>query len=269
MIRCTLHNLENCATRTSDAPRTYHAGALPPDTVITLLDQFSRLDALENAKSEPEIVLETRRFKFVVRTGQGRLHLYDPRNPLEPAVVLTAAEVVAELDGTADAARSASLSRPPIPIAEPPEAEIMYVPKPPAALAVLRLWHRLAFASVAFVCLAYLGYPLVNADRAPTSNVGMEPITDEAEITRHRGELAGVYMAGSQPGDHGIALSADGNLLLFQLNSNSPPSRLQDTFRFGQVGHTLCVLGSQPETVIQVSGKLRLTFAGESYERLQ
>lgn len=72
------------------------------------LEAFRELDPLQNAHADPEIRVQSGGQKYVVRTGQGMLFLYNVRDHTQPAQVLTTAEVLAELDGSANAARTAA-----------------------------------------------------------------------------------------------------------------------------------------------------------------
>jgi hypothetical protein len=98
--------------------------------------------------------------------------------------------------------------------------------------------------------------------------VGFEPVTDPQEQEHYRADLAGVYLTGQLPGDHGIALATDGTMKLVQLNAQGTPSLILDTFRVGRIDGELSVLGLQSTMPVRVTGRNTLSFGGENYQRL-
>ena len=264
MIRITLVNLDAGATHASSATGTQGLGELPPADVLALLQRFRALDSIENVEADPEIVLEMRRRKFVVRTGKGKLYLSNPRNLLEPTLELTPEEIIAEIDGSAETART----RAPAAIAMEASDETDFVPTAPPTVSRLRAPHRIVLGAAAVGLAGYLIYASLSGEALAPAPV-FEPITDAKEIDAAHEDLAGVYMTGAQAGHHGIALNADGTMKLFQLNAGGPPSLIQDTFHLGRSGGQFCVLSSQPGGAMQFAGRDSLTFCGETYHRLQ
>jgi cobyrinic acid a,c-diamide synthase len=262
MFRATLINWERETAQAALEMPPRPLGLLSSDEVRELLEQFRALDPLQNAEADPEVHLEVRRHKHVVRTGQGRLFLYDPRNSLDPALVLTAEEIIAELDGSAAAARTrAPFMSPALP------EELAPVASAPRPVSPLRPHPRAVLAGASLCLAGYLAYAQFSAEWAAPV-VAFEPLTDASQIEAHRASLEGVYMTGAQPGHHGIALAADGTMKLFQLNPQGPPSLIQDTYRVGRTDGTLSVRGGQPGGVIRVSGSTALVFCGETYQRV-
>lgn len=263
MFRATLINWDRETGRAAPEMPPSRLGALSSDEVLAMLEQFRAIDPIENAEADPEIHFEVRRQKHVVRTGQGRLYLYDPRNVLEPALVLSAAEVLAELDGSAAAART----RAPFGAPVEPSAEEVAVAPPPRPVSPLRPQYRLVLAGIACCLMGYQSYVHLGGGLGE-SIPAFQPLANARQVEVHREKLAGVYMTGSQSGHHGIALAADGTMKLFQLNPQGAPSLLQDTYRIGQVDGQLCVLGNQPGGVVRVVGETALVFCGETYQRI-
>ncbi len=265
MFRTTLVNLAPDGSHAQPETGPRYLGELSRQAVGVLLDRFCTLDEAENAKADPEILVETRRLKHVVRTAQGRLHLYDARDPLAPAHVLTVEEVLAEIDGSALAMRTRSPFTPPAEDLIAP-VEVAPVSRTPSA-EVLRPSNRVALATVALSSASYLIFCLFFAD-AGQSVDGFVPVADEPTSESFRTELSGVYMTGPQPGDHGIALTADGNLKLFQNNAQGAPSLIRDTYRIGHVGSQISARGTETKVTLRFDGKTRLTSGGETYHRL-
>lgn len=263
MFRTTLINWDHETAQAALEMPPRPLGLLSAGEVRALLEQFRALDAIQNAEVDPEIHLEVRRHKHVVRTGQGRLFLSDPRNMFEPALVLTIDEIIAELDGSAAAARTRAPFVAPHNTAEEPTV-VAPMPRP---VSPLRPYHRMALAGLAFCLAGYLVHAHLAGDPGAPA-VDFEPLTDEQQIESQRESLAGVYMTGSLPGHHGIALSADGTMKLFQLNSQGTPSLIQDTYRVGRVEGAPAMLSHQPGGVLRMRGAKTLVFCGESYQRL-
>lgn len=265
MYRTTVVNLTPDASHAQPDGGPRYLAELSRREVGVLLEKFREIDESENAKADPEIVLETRRQKHIVRTAQGRLHLYDARDPLSPAHVLTVEEVLSEIDGSALAART----RAPFPLPEAtPATPVTSVPvsRPPSA-AALRPPQRITLGLVALASAGYLIFGLFFGD-ADSPADGFIPVTDELAGGRFRAELSGVYMTGPRPGDHGIALTTDGNLKLFQNNAQGAPSLIRDTYRIGHVGTQLSARGTETKVTLRFEGSTRLTSGGETYLRL-
>lgn len=270
MIRITISNLaRDAGTASADLGRR-SLGELNNEGTIALLEKFRALDPVENLEAEPEIVLETRVNKFVIRTVQQRLYLYNPRRIDEPALKLSAEQIVAEVDGTAAAART----RAPFPAKREssPAGEFgdqtrpLPPPAPPENL--LKSNHRLALAAALVALCGYLGYPaFLPAPADPTPP--FEATHDVGQIKKLQSQVAGVYVTGNNPGDRGIALAEDGTLKLFELNADSSPSLLQSTFQVGRSAGTLAVSGRQIGGLIYPLGKTTLRHAGETYRRVE
>jgi hypothetical protein len=263
MFRTTLVNLSPDATQASPDFGPRSLGTQSRDEVRALLEQFRTLDAVANAKADPEILLETRREKHLIRTGQNRLYLYDPRDALAPALVLSVDEIIAELDGTAAAART----RAPFVAAAAPADEGPTPVRLPPPRTTLRSFHRLALGLIAVCSASYLVFALsfTDADSPPDE---FQLLADEASSERARTELSGVYMTGTNPGAHGVALAADGKLKLFQNNDEGAPSLIRDTYRVGKLGTQIAVRGTSTKVTLRFESAGLLTTGGETYRRV-
>src|SRR5688572_1099532 len=80
---------------------------VPAEEMRRLLESFCEVDPLENATADPEIRVQVRAESYLIRTGQRKLILYDALHRDIPGQHLTVDEVMAELDGTAIAHRTA------------------------------------------------------------------------------------------------------------------------------------------------------------------
>ena len=247
-------------------------GEMPAEQVRQLLERFRMVDPIELVSADPEIIIENRRTKFVVRAGEGKLYLQDQSKFNELTLALSSSEIVAELDGSAKTERSRRASeakeREAAALAALTETEQAIAPveqHPPSALGPI---CRSGLVIIAICLLAYITFSLWRTVSIE-DNTNFEPLTEEKEIARHRADIVGVYMTGSRPGDHGIALTADGAIRLLTLNANTPPSQIQDTFQLGRSDRQLCLRTHQPGGMIRFTGPDTLTFCQESYHRLR
>ena len=246
-------------------------GQMAVDELRQLLERFRVVDPLELITADPEIIIENRRTKFSVRSGEGKLYLRDQSKYDEPTLALSSSEILAELDGSAKAERIRRGAE----VAEREAAARAVLAETEAVAApverspsMLKRGHRAGLAAVGTCLLAYLVFALwPAASLAGATN--FELLTEEKEIARLRADIAGVYMAGSRPGDHGIALTADGAIRLFALNAKAPPSQLRGTFQLGRSDGQLCLRTQQAGGLIRFTGPETLTFGTETYQRIR
>lgn len=233
-----------------------------PEELRVLLDNFCELDAVQNVTADPEIRIQTRHENYLVRTGQKKLFLYDVLNREAPAQVLTPAEVIAELDGSAMAARStapfmfarmAAIEEPVLAAVAPPRAE----------LNLPRLIAMLALAAVLLGAIIYLR----TAGETSSASVHLTPV-ESTELDGLRAALAGVYMTGSQPGQHGIVLTTTGELKLFEVNALAAPGVVYARGELGRSGAKLFLATNQPGGLIEVVDNDALIYCGETYRRI-
>jgi hypothetical protein len=87
-------------------------------------------------------------------------------------------------------------------------------------------------------------------------------------VETERTRWAGVYMVGTQPGQHGISLAIDGTMKLFEINAQGAPHLLQDTFGFSRIDGKLCVVGSQTNEPIFLVAPGTLRFGGDKFIKI-
>jgi hypothetical protein len=102
------------------------------------------------------------------------------------------------------------------------------------------------------------------AEAAPAAFLRM----DAAEAAGRQATLAGVYMTGTQPGQHGIVLTATGELRLFELRAVDAPRVVNATGEWGRVGPTLCLASDQPGGLIMIPDPDTMVYCGETYRRI-
>jgi hypothetical protein len=266
MFRVTLRHLDRTASHAHPDHGECELGLVAPEAFTALLETFRQLDPIENNEAEPEILVEHRGARHLVRTAASRLTLHNARHLEDPALALSAAEILAELDGSASAARraatlayTATLAPFPVAVEEP-----AYVPPPRP-----KEKPSWAIATVAAVMGLAVVFQLVSAHEAATASTQAPAWLTAADgLEAEQATLAGVYLTGPKPGDHGIAIDAAGALKIFQLNAAIAPSLVNDTYRLGRVGGKLVLATAQPGGLIVVQDRDTLGYCGELFRRV-
>jgi hypothetical protein len=80
--------------------------------------------------------------------------------------------------------------------------------------------------------------------------------------------LTGVYLTGSEPGQHGIVIMGPGEMKLFELAAVEAPRVVYAGYRPGRIGARLSLATDQPGGVIEVATDGRLVYCGETYQRI-
>jgi hypothetical protein len=228
-----------------------------------LLNVFRELDPLQNVEADPEIRIHHRSSRYTVRTGQGRLLFSDANDSTQPTLVLSVAEILAELDGSAAAART----RAPFSIAERPElgAAVQEVPKVAVAAASAKHRVRLVALSVATVLLLAANVGLLWL-RGSAPEPELTPL-DSVELAAAVPTFEGVYVTGSEPGARGIVVGGEGTIRIFELNAGGAPSFVHGTWKAGRFENKLSLLVPQLRTIITIVDRETLLYGGERYRR--
>jgi hypothetical protein len=267
MFHVTLLNLAPDARSTTEGGGPVELGQLSAEELTALLNVFTELDAVENMKVDPEIRVQSRRDRYTIRTGQKKLFLYDARRPSDPAHVLNAAEIIAELDGSAVAKRTA----PPFSLQPSTDGEststgfVSQGERAPPPVVEGRPWP---FALLGLVLLlgGYIAYTEF-AGNDGGSAPALTPLPSSERLTEDS-DLTAVFMTGSEPGQHGIVILGDGKLKLFQVCAQSAPRIVHGTYRLGRLEAKICLTTDQPGGLIKVVDRDTLDYAGEVYRRI-
>jgi hypothetical protein len=260
MYKTTLVNLAADASRATLELGRKSVGELTKPAALLLLNRFLALDPLQNFEADPEIIFESRRRKRLVRLSAGKLCLYDPSNSLAVALVLSPDEILAELDNAGPPPNS-------LPTLTARQAAPLRLTAPPVLLALLRPVQRASLATLAIGLASYLlvaWFP----GASPVTAARFTPLVEDQAYADQLARLAGVYLTGNRPGDHGIVVGADGALKIFELNGASAPSLIRDTIRLGHIDGHLAGLTNQPGGALGLTGINSLIYCGESYRRV-
>ena len=262
MFDVTLINLAADARSVTDSLAPVSKSGLTDEELKSLLQSFCEVDPVENAVSAPEIRVRSGPESYLLRTGQKKLMLFDVAHRELPALVLTLEEAMAELDGSARAARDASLAR--RLLAEMPELPVLPLPVHPEAVASKP--RLIALGAAAFVLLGAIIY--LQMEKSPGTVPAQFHAVEPAESASLQSSLTGVYMTGNQPGQHGIVFITADDLKLFELSARCAPPVVHASGKFVRVGSQLAVATDQPGGLIEITDQDTLVYCGEFYRRI-
>jgi hypothetical protein len=254
MFHVTLVNLAADASAADIAFDRHELGELSADQVLPLLERFAQLDAVANAEAEPQIKLSARAGKFIVRTGRGRLFLYQARDAAQSYAELTAPEIVAQLlgDGTTGVSADA-----------PPGGTEGTRPAPRQTPA-----NRGIAAAMLAAGLALNAYTVHSAFNTATVNPppAVTLVTDAAEAGNRLREIAGTYATGSQPGDRVIEIRADGTALFSAFGAKGVRNYGSETFKLGKHGGKFA-LALRDAGLIEIQNLDTVVYYRDTYRR--
>jgi len=248
MLKVTTVNLSPDTRSASVMPDPTELGELSAEEFVALLARFRAIDPVQNLEADPHLIVTARAGKFIVRTGQGRLLLYDARAITTPFAELTAEEILAHVDRLAAA---------PAPADEPTAASAKAGITPNRGIA----------AAILIAGLALNGYTLYSVFY--TASVNEKPavtvLTDPAEITAHQHDALGTYATGNQPGDRVIEVRPE-SVKFSELGAHGGLADNSDTYRLGRHEKNLC-LATVESGVIDISNIDTLVYYRDTYRR--
>lgn len=233
------------------------------EEITALLEAFRGIDPLQNADADPEIILQHRGARYVVRTSQGRLLFSDSRDITLPTLTLSPAEILAELDGSAAAARTRS----PFSMAKLPESDdgsAAEITKTATAFPVKRRIRLAALSTVVALLLGGIAALVFLRGAEPKSDLAPIPATERTATARL---VEGVYVTGGVAGDRGIVVGADGAIRIFELNTGSAPNFVHGTWQAGRINGALSLLVPELRTVVTIVDRETVVYCGERYRR--
>jgi hypothetical protein len=250
MFTVTTVNLAADTTTADIAFGSTDLGVLSTDEFIGLLERLTRIDAAQNSEADPHLLVTAAAGRFLIRTGQGKLYLYNARDTTQPYSEHTPAEIVAQLDR--------QLTTPPFAFTEAAAA----ANQPKAAP-----HYGIAFA-ILVAGLALNGYTLYSVFY--TESVNEPPpvvlLTDPAELASRGRDVVGSYATGSQPGDRVITVTADGKIKFFEIGSKDGFLNNTDTFKLGRHDKKFCLLTAD-SGVIDIVNPNTFLYYRDTYRR--
>ena len=250
MFKVSAINLAPDARSAAADLGTQVVGELDAGKLLALLETFRELDSIQNAEADPQIAIQAHSDKFVIRTDHKKLFRYNARNATEPAVELTAAEIVAQLARTT-------------PIAAAPVEETTADISPPQN-------RGLALALLA-VGLLFIGYAIYSAFNTDLGNKppALAAIDNSTELAAFQHTIIGTYMTGQEPGHQGIVVEANGSMKFFQVLSHGEWNVIPDAYRIGRHETKLCLATKQYGALIEVIDHDTVAYAGGTYKRIK
>ncbi len=247
MFNVTLLNLSADARVASPRFGSRALGEIGEPAFVGLLESFSLLPTLQVHESEPEITVETNLGKYIVRTGQGKLFLYDARDNAAPYAELTATEIAQQISGAA-----------------PAESAVVA----PEASAPNRTPHRGIAIGMLAAGLCLNGYTLYSVFYIDDVNQkpAVKVITDTTELSARQAAVVGRYATGNEAGDRYIIVGADGRVRFGEISTGRTRPESGDTYRIGRYEEQLC-LTTPDSGVIDITGLNTLVYYRDIYRR--
>lgn len=251
MLKVTLVNLSPDGRIADLAFGTETLGSISEAQFTLLLHTFRDLDPLQNSELEPEILVESRDGKFIIRTGQSKLFLYDARDSAKPYSELSPTEIAGQFYGSA---------------AEHSSEE--HQPESPTAPNTPRTPHRGIAISMLAAGLCLNGYTLYSVFYI--NDVNKKPavtlITNATELASRQNAAVGRYATGNEPGDRVIVLNPDGTVKFSEIAATNKRTESTDTYRIGHYEDKLCA--TTPESgIIDITGLNTLVYYRDVYRR--
>lgn len=220
------------------------------EDLFVLLEQFRQISPVENLEAEPSINITGPGGKFIVRTGLGKLYVYNARDPSAPYAELTTSEFIAQLE-------RAPASPPSAVEGEEPTAQ------PPA-----KTPSRGIAAAILAAGLALNGYTLYSVSYVESVNPRLDVtlIVDPAERKMRQNDVVGTYATGNQPGDRIIVITADEQVAFSELGARKREMEGRATYRLGRRAGKLC-LATASSGIIEVRDIDTIVYYRDTYRR--
>jgi hypothetical protein len=233
MFQVATISLSADARQANAALGTTPLGEVSRADLFALLERFRQIDAVQNIEAEPHFSINAPAGKFLVRTGQGKLFLYNARDSSAPYAELTTAEIITQLE-TSSSSRAPFSEHIPSPPASPPRAP-----------------HRGIAAAILVTGFALNGYTLYSVFYVEevNSRPDVTLITDAAELKMRRHDVVGVFATGGKPGDRTIEISPDGRVKFSELGLRTGAAETTDTYRVGRHAGKLCLATTDSGTI--------------------
>lgn len=232
MFTVTTVNLSS-ATGTADSSLgPSELGVLTPDEFLALLHRLRQIDSAQNNDADPHLLVTAASGRFIIRTGQGKLFLYNARDTTEPYSQLSPEKIVTQLD--------------------PQRTHTPFTFTASTAPAQPKATPRYAIAfAILITGLALNGYTIYSVFYAQSVHE-IPPVvvlTDAAELATLHREAIGSYATGNQPGDRVITVTPEGKIRFFELGTKDGLSINTDSFRLGRHDKRFCLLTSESGVV--------------------
>lgn len=242
-------NLSPDCTRADTSFGTVDLGMMSAEQLKALLERFQQLEGVRIVQAEPHLILTGRSGKFHVRTGQGKLFLYNARATVEPYAELTASEIITQLDRES--------------VTTAPFASVTDPSAPPTAAP-----SRGIAAAILVAGLMLNGYTIYSVFY--TESVNHKPavtlVTDGTERASRQQEIAGTYATGDRPGDRVIVVKPDNQVIFSEIGSKGSIGENSDRFQLGKRGTKYC-LSTAESGIIDIQNFDTVVYYRDTYRR--
>ncbi len=253
MYRVATVHLSADASRADPSLDSTPLGEISASEISGLLERFRRLSVAENHEAEPYLEIIGRSGKFHVRTGRGKLYLYNARDSVEPYAELTPAEILAQLERLPGTVAPFAV-----------RTESGETARPPARFSS----HRGIAAAILAAGLLLNGYTVysVSSVESVQQKSDVKLLTDAREAAARRAELAGTYATGGAIGDRIIVVLPDGRVDFSEVGRKSQGAVPPDTSKLGRRGSKLCLVTGE-SGLIDVPNIDTLVYYRDTYRR--
>jgi hypothetical protein len=249
-------NLEADASRAHVDLGTCPRGECSAEALVALLTRFAALDAIQNSDAEPQVLVTSRRGRFAIRMGLGKLFVYETRDASRTYVELLPADIPRYLEHGIG-------SDAPMEADDPALAEAL------AAAAA----QKPSRAGLALLLMALgLGAATVSA----TLSLRTEPIDSQADytdfpdrtqVTALRAQSTGTYVMVENAHTQVLVIHGDGTV---RYTDTAPDGSIPDDVTLSS---TLVLLSGSTPVLRTEIGPIEfhapdtLVFAREAYQR--
>ena len=260
-MKVTLSQLSPDATTADPSFGQNELGAMSAPDVEALLVRFARIDASQNQRHDPHVIIRVRDEAHLIRTGRGQLLLYNARDVLQPGVKMALPDLMTLLEGM-----PASNVTPEI--AENPVLEAVAAPP--------RWKYHELFALVLLVAglgmnIWALGQWLMR-EKPPAPE--HTPITDPVQLAELRRQMSGIYTTGPDAGSRVMTINADDGIE-FALMAKDTKGALHQVRRFKETfvwsrrrDGSLCLATAGRAGLVNLGPDQRPRFYGDTYGRI-
>jgi len=249
-LQLTTFNLSEDLTETHADFGEQVRGDISADELRQLIDNFSRIDGVDNHTHEPRVQVRCAGGEFSVRLSTGKLYLYHTNDMTQPPAELNVDGLMAVFTGSAAEAAASDESETPLPSTGSKWRGVL-------ALVMLALGLGLTGRAL-----------FVYFEPAPTwpPVIETQVITDPGTLAQYETQLPGIYTTGTGAGQRAIVLGP-GNTIVFQLFGGDTPGTIiresQDSYLLGKREQNIHLITTRfgdvevrPDGVLFYSGDL-------------